>query len=565
MNNQIGTLIEKISLDYSIGLGKTIFNSSVAIVPWESYSDTEVILTERFNRIKNSGAWPETPLKLLSSYWKNSKFNICENRDVHSTFEFERYYNERFPFEERLGLLGLEKFSTLKNKIEFLSHHLAHAWSAVSFSPFDECLILVLDGAGSPDELARDQRYEYLSLFEWKGRKLNLLDRKYLSFIPSKIPQQSFSEGIGIFYEKISEYIFNNKTEAGKVMGLAPFGESAGLQESYIQYLESLNWQHHYQGKNKKDWEDSPYMGEYRNLAATVQHNFEHFLFSYLRSVKDRYPNKDQLILTGGCAMNCTFNGKLVKEKLFKKIYIPPNPGDEGIGLGCAFSSFMANNSDNWEPLDWNQLTSSRGAKSSIPQENDIEKKFINYTIEKPLNLAGEIAEILAQGEVIAFIQGRSEIGPRALGNRSILASPRREHLKKYLNAHVKFREDFRPYGCTVLWEKAHLYFDVEIGFENPFMSFAVPVRAEYKETLEDVAHIDGTSRMQTIHREQSRIYYDLLTEMEKRTGLPILLNTSLNVMNEPIVETLDDAKRFFEQSCLKTLVFGEFIISKKN
>jgi carbamoyltransferase len=200
---------------------------------------------------------------------------------------------------------------------------------------------------------------------------------------------------------------------------------------------------------------------------------------------------------------------------------------------------------------------------SSIPSETQIEKEFSSYIVTKPANLIDETANLLHDGHIIAWIQGRSECGPRALGNRSILASPLKSDLKNFLNQHIKFREEFRPYGCTVTWERAHEFFATEKGFENPFMSFAVGVREECREKLRDVSHVDGTSRMQTLHPHQNEKFHSLLTKMGELSGLPVLLNTSLNVMNEPIVETLDDAKRFFEQSKVEVMVFGDHLIKK--
>lgn len=548
--------------EYLVGLGKTIFNSSVAFVPRIAPHETEVVLTERLTRVKNSGAWPEEPLLALKSRFEGKSLEIIENRDVQTSHFIENYYNERLPFIERIKLLKLESFSTLQSKIGWLSHHLAHAWSCIAFAPFEESLVLIIDGAGSPHE-ANSSDYEYLSLFLWKNRKLELLDRKFLQFTESQVPGQTFSEGIGIFYEKASEYIFNNKTEAGKVMGLAPFGKSHGLQKSFIHYLESLDWNKRFTGKGKKDWETSAQMNVFKDLAATVQENFEHFLFTYIHELKYRYPQHENLILAGGCAMNCTFNGKLAAKKIFKHVYIPPNPGDEGIGLGAAFSCLMSDDQNCWQPTGWHRQTSSRGLKSSIPKPESIQHVFEGFKVSQPTNLLQIVAGMLSRGEIVAFFQGRSEIGPRSLGNRSILASPRRNELKKYLNDNVKFREEFRPYGCTVQWEKAYKYFDIEKGFENPFMSFAVPVKNEYQKILSDLFHVDGTSRMQTLHREQNEIFYDLLGEVEKLTGLPILLNTSLNVMNEPIVESIEDLNRFLLGSCLTTAVVGQYLVQK--
>lgn len=546
--------------EYSVGLGKTIFNSSVALIPVANFRGAQVALTERFNRIKNSGAWPEKPLLLLAPEFRGKTVEIRENRDVQTTREFESYVDSRFPLKERLQGQNLTEFSTLHSVIKVVSHHEAHAWAAALFCPFESALLFILDGAGTKSE----QGYEYLSLFRWKNRKLELLEKKFLHFTPSKIPGQNFCEGVGIFYEKASEFIFNSKTEAGKVMGLAPFGKSRGVITDYAAFLESLDWSKQYAGKTKAEWQASPHMEYYQDLAATVQESFEFFVMNYLEGVRKRYPEDKNLIFTGGCALNCTLNGKLAAGKLFDRIYIPSNPGDESIGLGCAASYFFEEFPDNWSPTPWENVSSSRGLLSSVADEHDIRETFQGFDINRPPDLIGETAKLLASGEVIAWVQGRSECGPRALGNRSILAAPSRPDLKSYLNKHIKFREEFRPYGCTVPWELAHEYFAVRDGFENPFMSFAVPVKAEHQNALAPVTHIDGTSRMQTLHESQNPLFHQLLHRMKKIGGLPVLLNTSLNVMNEPIVETAADARRFLESSQVRTLVIGQFIIRKK-
>ncbi len=530
-------------MKYAVGLGKTIFNSGVSVIPLNDYHQSEIILTERLDRKKNSGAWPELPLKKISNI--NDIIGRVQNRDVQTVQEFEEYLNSRYPFLDRVKLQNLESFLD-KNCIT-LNHHLAHAYSASVFCPFKESLILVVDGAGSKHQ----EYHEFLSLFSFNEQKFELLENKKTTF-----KDNGYSESIGLFYEGVSEFIFNSKTLAGKVMGLAPFGKSMGVLTSFSSFLESLDWSKRFQGKSKEDWENSPHLSFYKDLAATAQENFEHFLFTYLKDVARRFPNSN-LIITGGCALNCTFNGKLWKTKLFKNIYIPPNPGDEGISLGCAWS--VVKDNVKWEPLPKQKQTSSRGLVRHY-DFNALNETFRNYKITSYDQES--VAKILQSGEVIAWFQGRSEVGPRALGHRSILALPRKG-IKDYLNENIKFRESFRPYGCTVIQDEVSKYFDVEENFENPFMSFAIPIREEYRQVLEDVGHIDHTSRFQTLHREQNTVYYDLIKRVGELTGLPILLNTSLNVMGEPILETLDDAYRFMENSQVKYLVFNEYFIEK--
>lgn len=530
-------------MNYVVGIGKTIFNSGICTIAENNYQEAQIILTERLDRKKNSGAWPVLALKEITPH--NMLLSI-QNRDVQTVAEFESYLNSRYPFYERVKLLGLEDF--LDSKCETINHHMAHAFSASVFSPFAQSLILVIDGSGC----LHSQGYEFLTLLKFDNQDFKVLDKK-MSFFND----QGSSESVGIFYEKISEYIFNAKTLAGKVMGLAPLGKSQGVVSSYTKFLASLDWSKKFMGKTKEDWENSPHLGLYKNLAATAQENFEHYLFGYLKEVALKNPQSN-LIITGGCALNCTFNGKLWKSGLFKNIYIPPNPGDEGISLGCAWSAVKSNVS--WRPLENERQTSARGMIRHYHFE-DIAKVFKEYDI-RPYD-ENHIHDLLINDQVIAWYQGRSEVGPRALGNRSILALPR-QGIKHYLNESVKFRESFRPYGCSVVQDEVSLYFEVDEKFENPFMSFAIPIRQKYRNELADIGHIDGTSRFQTVYRKQNPRFYDLLKKIGKSTGISILLNTSLNVMGEPILETLEDASRFMEKSQIKYLVFNEYFISKR-
>lgn len=529
---------------YSLGIGKTIFNSGISIIPDVDYHQAQIILTERLDRKKNSGAWPLLALKKVKDLEIKS---AIQNRDVQTVATFEDYLDARYPFKETVKLNGLTSF--LDNGCVTLNHHLAHAYSASVFSPFAECLILVIDGAGS----LHPQGYEYLTLFKFHNQNFEVLDKKWTTF-----NDQGYSESIGLFYEAISEFIFNSKTLAGKVMGLAPLGKSMGKISSFSEFLANLDWSKSFKGGSKVDWENSPHQEFYQDLAATAQENFESYLLSYLEEVAERFPQAN-LIITGGCALNCTLNGKLWKSGLFKNIYLPPNPGDEGISLGCAWS--LLKDQVEWSPLENNKQTSARGSFEHYSEE-EIHSLFNEFQVTGFDNET--VATLLNQNQMIAWFQGRSEVGPRALGHRSILALPRKG-IKNYINEHIKFREAFRPYGCSVPQDEVSTYFEVETYFENPFMSFAIPIREEFREKLSDVGHIDHTSRFQTLHREQNPRYYDLLKKVGELSGISILLNTSLNVMGEPILETGEDALRFFKDSAIKHMVFNEYFISKRS
>jgi carbamoyltransferase len=207
------------------------------------------------------------------------------------------------------------------------------------------------------------------------------------------------------------------------------------------------------------------------------------------------------------------------------------------------------------------------GSLSTRLSDDDIEAilKARNFSYTKCHDLVDAASKALLSQQIIGWWQGRSECGPRALGNRSILAFPDRAGLKNYLNHSIKGRESFRPYGCSVLQDKAHLYFEVNQEFENPFMSFAVKVKSDFRDQLAEVTHVDQTSRMQTVRRNQNKLFYELIKKVGDQSGLYCLLNTSLNVMGEPIVETLDDALYFFEHTPVDTMFVGPFQLLRKD
>jgi len=286
-------------------------------------------------------------------------------------------------------------------------------------------------------------------------------------------------------------------------------------------------------------------------------------LFQFGTALRRELPDYENIILTGGCALNCTFNGKLVRQGLFKEVYVPPFPGDESISLGAAaYLHYILQNQD-WQPLTHEQQHGYLGAMESSPSAEDIQKVFEGFQVTHPPSITEHVANLLQQGEVIAWFQGRSEAGPRALGNRSILARPDQSGLKDRLNATIKFREAFRPYGASCLFEKAGEYFDIPEHFNSPYMSFAIPVRSPFKKSLNEVTHIDGTCRFQSVRRGQNEKFYDLIKCFGDKTGLYCLLNTSLNVMGEPIVETAEDARRFLLQTPVHGLAIGDYYIQK--
>jgi carbamoyltransferase len=269
------------------------------------------------------------------------------------------------------------------------------------------------------------------------------------------------------------------------------------------------------------------------------------------------------VIFTGGSALNCVFNDKLRRSGLYRQVYVPPFPGDECISLGAASHVRHELLETSWSPRPWSAQRADFGPLASVPSEAAIRRLFGAFSLSRPRDLATAVAERLARGEVVGWFQGRSESGPRALGSRSILAHPGRPGMKDHLNQVIKGRESFRPYGGSCTRREVGRYFDVPTGFESPFMSFAPRVRAAFAEALGQITHADGTSRIQTVEATQHPRFHALLEAFGRRAGVPCLLNTSMNVMGEPIVETAEDALNFFRKVPVDALVVENVLIER--
>jgi carbamoyltransferase len=569
-----------------MGLGKTLYNSSVSLIEERPGGDVdvEIALSERILRKKASGAWPERALRVLEPRWTNRDLLIAENRDVIAPIDREKTMNEALPFFEYLQREKLDRFTTHYNpELAYVTHHLCHASAATVMSPFDKAVIVVLDGAGSAlEDFNEDSQeaksdllseklggvkpergvHEECSIYLMHRGRLEPVAKRWRKFQPSaRVPKKTFSEGVGIFYESAAEFVFDSNRSAGKVMGLAPFGKARDVG-SRIDFLESLDWTRAFKGKGKRDWDESGRFQEYADVSASVQADFERELWSLLEFVREKFPDFDNCILTGGCALNCTFNAKLLKRGLFKNVYVPPFPGDESIGFGAASYRFLTAR-DSFKPIPFQRQHGFFGPRSSVLPEDQLAEVFQGHKIHKPDSITDFTADRLARGEIVGWFQGRSESGPRALGHRSILADPSRAGLKDELNSRIKFREDFRPYGCSCLHERADEYFDVAKGFDNPYMSFAVETRADWREKLSQVTHVDGTSRMQTVRANQNPIFHELISKFAARSGFACVLNTSLNVMGEPIVETAEDARAFLEKTPVHGMAIGPFFVER--
>lgn len=563
-----------------IGLGKTVFNSSACVLKKSDELEIELLLTERLLRKKASGLWPEKALQYISRRHDTSKALIAENRDFLSSPRFEKFLNSQFPFFDHLKSQGLSSFTRHFNeKVHWVPHHLSHAWAATLMSPYEKGIILVVDGAGSPiddfpdnhPELneveipkwnSKNRPHEEYSVYLMDSGKLRCVKKNWQLFLRSSVPNRWVSEGLGSLYETAASFIFNDKRAAGKVMGLAALGRGNTLS-SRSAFIENLDWEKAFTGKEKALWENSKSLPYYSDVAASVQGHFEESLLKLVTELKEKYPEYENLILAGGCALNCTTNMKIFNTGLFKSVYVPPFPGDESIGLGTASYLYHVVQENPWKLRGWDNQHGYFGPVESIPTEENVRKIFSDFNVLRCNSIEKYAAQKLAAGDVIGWYQGRSETGPRALGNRSILACVDKPELKDYLNSSIKMRENFRPYGCSVPHEVADQYFEIPKGFENPFMSFAVKPRTEYAGYLKEVTHFDGTSRMQTVREKQNPRFHSLLKEVAVLKGIPCLLNTSLNVMGEPIVESLVDARNFLLKVPVDGLAIGDYFIKR--
>ncbi len=556
----------------------------------------EIILSERHSRIKKQGGFP---LQVLKKYHEKLvrlapmiSFNALGRPIEHQI----NYWNTLYPFSKKCEHLGLSQYVPYpENKLENLKHHDCHAYSALYFSPFEKSIILVIDGFGtsldqfSQEELSLFKDYipknidgvehvlsgEFLSVYTQEQGEIECVEKQWSGLYyknsnlneEKKFRRKEVAESIGIFYENMATYVFGSKYHTGKLMGLASYAQNEQFQElDYFQKQLDLDWN---SAANGIAWEDlsSEVQSRMISLAGETQVAYEKFLLEKIEQLKKTYPDYDNLIITGGCALNCVGNTKALQAKLFNNIYVPPNPGDEGISLGAAYGQYLKQNGvDSWRNSKVRVQSSSYGARENIASQTNIEEIFSSkFEVQRHENIEQIAAKILSEGNIIGWFQGRSEIGPRSLGNRSILAPLNFPGLKDYLNKKIKFRESFRPYGGSCLLEKAHEYFEWEKGRENPFMSFTPVVKEEYRKTLQPICHVDYTSRMQTISKAANPRFYELVKEYGELSGVYCLLNTSLNIMGEPIVESIEDAYNFFCHSEVKYFVIEDYLIQKRD
>ena len=465
------------------------------------------------------------------------------------------------------------------DKVVTVSHHLAHAYSAFAPCPFDDGVVMVVDGVGNycadikepgqltdnADPLARESE----SYYRFDGVRIDALKKVWLNPVRGFLSDEFFyMPGLGAMYSRVSSYIFADWNKCGEVMGLAPYGRPNAfkplveMHDGELAFPEwGLDFDKPWLVDRERKWETSPSMRHWEDLAWRMQDDTEKALLERAKWLRETTGAKN-LCMAGGVALNCVANGRIQREAGFDNVWIQPAAGDDGIAIGCAYYGYL-------EVLKKPRPSVMNHAFVGRPYTDREARAAVDKALVRAqtvttdcANICAETAKLLADGHVFGWFQGASEFGPRALGNRSILADPRRPDMKDKLNSRVKHRQAFRPFAPIVLAERVDEIF--EGAEESPFMLLVKRVRPEWTDKIPGIVHVDGTARIQTVREDQNARLYRLLKEFDAITGVPVLINTSFNVKGEPIVETPDDAIACFLNTGMDYLALHDMLIAKK-
>jgi carbamoyltransferase len=468
--------------------------------------------------------------------------------------------------QDRLEQFIAGQFGARPPAFYHVDHHLAHAASAFFTSPYEEAAIYTVDGMGN---------WMTASQNIGRGHTLEIVDRT------------PYPHSLGMFYGAVTQLLgFKASRDEGKVMGLAPYG-SARLVNKVRQLgrvqdgelsLDLSYFDFHKQPLMKPDgtfhrWysqkladvfgpprePESELTARDADLAFACQAVLEEMVYAILQHFHQRHP-MDNLCLAGGVALNSTLNGKIAEHTPYKNVFVVPAANDAGVALGAALlcSSRTSANFKRYE------LTHAYFGSEYAPEDMARALKDLppGVAVTRPDDMVAEMARLLGKNLIVGRYEGRMEFGPRALGNRSILANPAKAEIKDIVNAKVKFREGFRPFAPVATLESARDYF--EMDFDSPFMLKIVQVKQDKQGLIPAVVHVDQSARVQTVSREQNPQLHRLLEEMGKNGGVPVLLNTSFNIRGDTIVRTPEDAVRCFLKTGMDALALGPYLAVKR-
>lgn len=528
--------------------------------------------------------------RLLETYYSFAPKGLISFLNAVPVWAKEKIFLKKLLLDELENIA--EGIDRKKIKLLFPEHHLSHAASAYYPSPFSEAAILTVDGVGE---------WTTASITHGKGKDLTILKELH------------FPHSIGLLYSAFTYFLgFRVNSGEYKLMGLAPYGISGSeetqrfkdiikthlvdikddgsiwLNQQYFNYAIGLTmvndnqWQQLF-GFEKRKAENEPEQ-HHCNLALAIQEVTEEIVLKMAQEAK-RLTQSDNLCLAGGVALNCVANGKLQKAGIFKNIFIQPAAGDAGGAMGAALAANhiffqqerkVTSEKDALKGSYLGNACTEKEIKSTIVKYNAIAKCYENKN-----DLYESVATLLANGNVVGWVQGKMEFGPRALGARSILGDARNAEMQKKLNLKIKYRESFRPFAPAVLAEEVKEYF--EINCNSPYMLMVAPVKETRRNALPEnyfqldlksklyqlrsdipaVTHVDFSARIQTVHKETNLDFYNLLQAFKKQTGYCILVNTSFNVRGEPIVCTAEDAYRCFMRTDMDYLAIENYLFKK--
>lgn len=561
--------------------------------------------------------------RLLETYYTYAPSGLRSFLSAIPVWIKEKLFQKKFIKDE---LRGIEEYEESELNLLFTEHHQSHAASAFYPSPFEDAAILTLDGVGE---------WATTTLSRGSDNQIEILEELH------------FPHSIGLLYSSFTYFLgFKVNSGEYKLMGLAPYGNpdatrveefegiildelvdlkadgSFAMNQEYFTYTTGLRmvddgkWEDLFGIERRKP--ESELEQVHCDMALAIQNVTEQIIFRLAESLRDK-TGEEKLCLAGGVALNCVANGKLLKKKIFDDVWVQPASGDAGGALGAAYAAyhsyydeprtidFHAPNKDvsrstpDSRPLTPDSRLPTHDSKTTVPSDkmqgtflgpeySGIEVRRMARRFDASFQHVGAIddlcdltAEKIADGAIIGWFQGRMEWGPRALGNRSILADPRSNDMQAAINKKIKYRESFRPFAPSVLAEDADELFD--LGHSSPYMVLVGHVRENRRESLPDnyhdlplkkklkirrsdipaVTHLDFTARFQTVHPETNPRYHRLLESFKDRTGYGVLVNTSFNLRGEPIVRTPMEAYRCFMRSKMDYLIIENFVFDRSN
>lgn len=545
---------------------------------------------ERLNRQKHTGRIPiesiRTGLRALDIKWSDIN-HITYSWDPKITYKSMPKYAMRylhrvpnllrekrnFSMEENLGMLNYlseikhlpsildSEFGTGNYEFHKIEHHLTHAASAFYPSGFEDAAIITVDGAG-----------EWATMTIQHGKRLKI----------NKLKSVNTPHSLGAVYQAIAVHLGFKRVEGpGKLMGLASYGNrNSHFYEKFKEIIRLTNdggfkidmsyFSYHYSREKvvtrkfeeefgQRVLEPGNWSNSQLALAAAVQRRIED-VFLHMALKAKRITDSSNLVLAGGVALNSVANGALARSGLYDEIFIQPAAGDSGTSAGGALHVYHGKLGIP-NPKKWSHAFLGPEYSNELI-EDCLRSNGLEFQALSSAEIANEVSSLLAEGNIVAWFQGKMEFGPRALGNRSFLASPLDKNMKDTLNRRVKFREDFRPFAAAILEEDQGTYLD--FSAKNPYMLMVFNVKQEMQHIIPAITHVDGSVRIQTVTEGENQELYNLLLSFKRKTGHGVILNTSFNIKGEPIVCTPQDAIDSFVRADVDALAIGNYLIKKK-